>query len=69
MKEYIENLPIYEVGDKLVLTGILIETRDVVNQTKYDKENKEIHDDGKKMEIQPVSYFGIFLDKIVWKTA
>lgn len=58
----LNDVCIYEVGDKLVLTGILIETRDVVNQTKYDKENKEVHDDGKKMEIQPVSYFGIFLD-------
>lgn len=61
--EYILNdICIYDIRERYVLTGMLIETRGLVSQTKYDKIEEEVHDDNKKFEIQPVSYFGIFLD-------
>ena len=60
---YIFNdICIYDLNGRFVLTGMLIETKKVVNHTKYDKIEEEVHDDNQKFEIQPVSYFGIFLD-------
>lgn len=60
---YIFNdICIYDLEGRYVLTGMLIETKKVVNHTKYDRIEEEVHDDNQKFEIQPVSYFGIFLD-------
>ena len=61
-KFVLNNISLFEFDGRMVLGGILVESKEIISKTKYNFQLKEVEDDNNKFKLEPVSYFGIFLD-------